>query len=160
LVDGARGPGETRAGTVADAAGSRRAAVQERGSRLPAHLVGGRRRSPEPHVPRAAGPGQRPALLAPEGDRDAPGRRRALRGHLRGHEPLLRGLSRVARQDTPRARARQSPPPALATPGVQARRERLPTLTRRGLRPRPTVVARRSARSSLPPRAGLRRRSR
>ena len=35
-----------------------------------AHLVGGGRRPPEPDVPGPARPGQRPALLAPEGDRD------------------------------------------------------------------------------------------
>ena len=46
----------------------RRAAVRERRPGLAARLVGGRGRPPEPDVPGAARPGERPALLAPEGD--------------------------------------------------------------------------------------------
>ena len=58
-------------GPVADAPAARRAPVQERRPRLRARVVGGRRRPPEPDVPGAAGSGERPALLAPEGHRDA-----------------------------------------------------------------------------------------
>ena len=54
------GPGRYR-----DAPGPRRAAVRERRSRQPAHLVERGRRPPEPDVPGAARPGQRHALLAP-----------------------------------------------------------------------------------------------
>ena len=47
-----------------DAPDPRRAAVREQGSRQRAHLVARGRRPPEHHLPRAAGSGQRHALLA------------------------------------------------------------------------------------------------
>src|SRR5262249_5265148 len=79
-------------------------------------VVGGRRRAPESHVPRAARSGQRPALLASEGHGDEGGERRSLRRRVRGHQPLVRGLSRVARQGPARARPPPSAPPPVASP--------------------------------------------
>ena len=66
-------------------AGPRRAAVHERRSRQLAHLVERGRRAPEPHVPGAARPGERHALLAPARDAREGRARRSLRRHLRRH---------------------------------------------------------------------------
>src|SRR5439155_1645395 len=111
---------------VADAAAARHRAVRERRSRLRARLVGGRRRAPEPHVPGPAGSDQRPALLAPEGDRVEARPRRALRRRLRGHRQVVRGLSRVAGAGAAGAGPGQSAPTALAAARLQARPVRVP----------------------------------
>src|SRR5882724_1755117 len=76
--------------------------------------------------PDPARPGQRPALLAPEGDRVAARSRRSIRRRVRGYEPLVRGLSRVAGPRAPGAGPGQPEASAVAAAGVQARRVRLP----------------------------------
>src|SRR5262245_25669358 len=121
VVDGARRSEPPRRGQVAHAAGPRAAAVHERRSRFIAHLVERGRRAPEPHVPGPARPGQRPALLAPEGDRDAPGAGRPLRRRLRRHRQIVRGLPRMAGAGPAGARPRQPETPALAAARLQAR---------------------------------------
>src|SRR5439155_13607131 len=115
-----------RARAVADAPGPRAAPVRERGPGLVAHLVGGGRRSPEPHIPGPARPGQRPALLASEGDRVPPRPRRSLRRRVRRHRQVVRGLSGVARARAPGAGPGQPAPPAVSAARLQARCVRLP----------------------------------
>src|SRR6185312_2931727 len=68
-----------RPGAVAPPPRARGAPVRERRSRLAAGVVGGRGRAPEPHVPGSPGPGERSALLAPEGHGEPARARRPLR---------------------------------------------------------------------------------
>ena len=103
------------------------AAVQERRSRFGARLVGGRGRPPEPHVPGPARPGQRPALLAPEGDAcRGPGPTIATATWSwtpnRSFEVYREWLGHRA----PGAGPGQPAASALAAAGIQARRVRLP----------------------------------
>ena len=91
------GDGEPEArGHLVDApAREKRRALRLRGRRHLAHLVDGRRRSPEPHVPRAARPHLRHALLAPGGAGEEGRPRRPLRRRLGGHREGPQGLRGV-----------------------------------------------------------------
>ncbi len=126
LVHRAGDAREPAAGGVAPAPRARGAAVRERRSRLAARVVGGRGRAPEPDLPGAPGSGERPALLAPEGDGEPARAERPLRRRGGGHQQVLRGLSQVAGDGAARARARRPAPAALAAARVQARRLRVP----------------------------------
>ena len=68
------------------------AAVRQPRSRDQARLVERRRRASGHHISRSSRPDQRHALLASDGARGKGRRRRSLRGHLCGHESVLRRL--------------------------------------------------------------------
>ena len=89
------------------AAGPRRAAVQERRPRQRTRLVERDRRPSEPHVPGAAGSGQRHALLAPAREGGKGRARRPLRRHQRRHERIASSLQGMDVEDAPRARTRR-----------------------------------------------------
>src|SRR4029453_9701231 len=99
LVHRPGGPSRGHPGEVADAAPPRGAAVRERGPGLAARVVGGRGGAPEPHLPRASRPGERPALLASEGTRGAAVRRGALWGRVRRHRSGPPGVPALAGDD-------------------------------------------------------------
>src|SRR5262252_9987881 len=120
---------------MAHAPGARAAAVHQRRSRFVADLVERGWRAPEPDVPGPTRPRQRPALLAPEGDRDAAGTGRPLRRRLRRHRKVVRGLPRMAGTGAAGARPGQPETAALAPARLQARRFGLSTGQRLTTRP-------------------------
>src|SRR5216684_3761357 len=127
VVHRAREARPDRARPVAPPPRARGAAVGERRPRLAAGVVGGRGRAPEPHLPGAPGPGERPALLASEGDGEPTGARRPLRRRGGRHQQVLRGLPQVARDDAAGPGAGRTAPAALAAARLQARRLHLPS---------------------------------
>src|SRR5690242_6755764 len=105
---------------VDDAAGAWSAAVRQQRRGFEPDLVAGRRRASEPDFPGAARSGKRPALLAPEGDREQTGAGRPLWRYLCGHAQIARGVSAMARADARRTRARRTAAPAVAGARLQA----------------------------------------
>ena len=67
-----------------------------------ARVVGGRGRAPEPHLPGASRPGERPALLAPEGARCGRPASERYGDVVRRHRPGARGVPALAGDDAVR----------------------------------------------------------